>query len=303
MHADAKVLTHEDPARSHRRERREVGGLHAEGGDHAAVIVGYGSRSMSTSGPPASPTSSVRPSRRGPSRAPNRSDRGPRRGPTPGAGRRPGEAGHGERIGMDLAIRVAEARPRREPPRPASNRIPHLLTDGVDRGGPVEVRGRVEVAGEEHGHAVVGKPGSTSSCCWIAGRRVIRSSSTPRARGSPSRTQYGPYGSDGRWTFRPRRTVPSPPRPRRRRRSRREGRRAGSARSPAAAARVPAERVGDHALVGRPLLDADDVRVGRLDRRGRPARSSRGSPRRSRTTGPCRGSTHRRRRRCSASSP
>ena len=45
------------------------------------------------------------------------------------------------------------------------------------------------------------RPGSTSSCCWIAGRRVERSSSSTAARGSPSRTQYGPYGSDGRCTF------------------------------------------------------------------------------------------------------
>lgn len=35
----------------------------------------------------------------------------------------------------------------------------------------------------------------------MAGSRVERSRSSTVARDSPSRTQYGPYGSDGRWTL------------------------------------------------------------------------------------------------------
>ena len=160
MHADVKVLTHEDPARGHRRERGEVGGLHAEGGDHAAVIRRI-RVPLDVHVGPSGLADQLRRDRLGRTLDEHPIDPivdlvGHR---LQGAGRRPGEAGHGDGIGVDLAVRVAEARvgeSRRDRPR---DRIPHLLTDGVDRGGPVEVRGRVEVAGEEHGHAVVGKAG------------------------------------------------------------------------------------------------------------------------------------------------
>ena len=47
------------------------------------------------------------------------------------------------------------------------------------------------------GTPLAARPGKTSSWRWIAGSRVERSRASTAERGSPSRTQYGPYGSEG----------------------------------------------------------------------------------------------------------
>ena len=113
---------------------------------------------MSTSGPPRSPTRSLATVA---SRA---------RGQHPvdavvhlapdrlRAARRPGEAGHGDRIRMHLAVGVAEARVRVGPADGPVEGERDLRAHGGDRGRPVEVRGRVEVPGQEDGNPLRDEP-------------------------------------------------------------------------------------------------------------------------------------------------
>ena len=74
-------------------------------------------------------------------------------------GRGPREPGHRDRVRMHLSVGVAEPRIGQSLGDRPDDRVADLLADRVDRGGPVEVRRGVEVAGEEHGHPVVGQTG------------------------------------------------------------------------------------------------------------------------------------------------
>ena len=73
--------------------------------------------------------------------------------------RRPREPGHGDRVGMHLAVGVAEARVRERVAHRPVERERHVGADGADRRRPVEVRRRVEVPGQEDGDPPRGQLG------------------------------------------------------------------------------------------------------------------------------------------------
>ena len=62
---------------------------------------------------------------------------------------RPGEARYGDRVGVELAVGVAEARGGEHAADGPVDRVAHFAPERGDRGRPVEVRGRVEVARQE----------------------------------------------------------------------------------------------------------------------------------------------------------
>ena len=152
--------------------------------------VGYGSIAMSTSGPPRSPTTSLSTARAAPAASTQSmrscTSRGTDSGP-PGVQVKPGTR---DRVRMHLPVGIPEARVGVRAAHGPVEGEGNLRADGGDRRRPVEVRRRVEVAGQEDRECPAAtSPGRTASCSWMAGRRVERSSSSSSSGVAPSRTR------------------------------------------------------------------------------------------------------------------
>jgi hypothetical protein len=186
-----------------------------------------------------------------------------------GPGRRPREPGHRDGIRMDLSVRVTETRAGQRLGDGPGDRIPDLFADGIDGGRPIEMRRGVEVACEEHRDAARGQAGKDvelrldrrQPCRTFKGehggtRLAVANPVRPVGVGRQMDVGDGdePAGchlGQGVHAVRPRRIDQGEP---------------GDQLEPGLA--EPAEHVGQPALVRRPFLQTDDVRVRGTDGRG-----------------------------------
>ena len=186
-----------DHAREGAHERRGPAGGDREGGGHGPVVGGPGAHAQLHARPAHLAHEAARERRRGPGGhhpvdavdgldAPDA-----RRG----RARRPGEPRPGDRVGVRLAVGVADAEASERARHGPGQWELHALGGGRGGGGgPVEVRGRVEVAREERG-VPDARAGRGAQPRRISGRRVERS----KARtffGPFRRGPSGPYGVD-----------------------------------------------------------------------------------------------------------
>ena len=190
--ADGQRVADRDAARSGGDERRRRDGCHAEGRDDRPVVGRprpNRDRDAGAAGLPHHPARD-----RAAGRVQHPVDAVEHLGGAAlGAARRPREAGHGQRIGVHLAEAVVEPRLGERPADGPAHRVADVRPVQRDAVRPVQIRGRVEVAGQEDGNARRGDRGQgVQSCGRTQESRTDRSRRSTWPRPAPSRTRYGP---------------------------------------------------------------------------------------------------------------